>query len=442
MTQNTGPVPGASYAPPPTTPIEPRPPLRRVRTDRVLAGVAGGVARWLGIDPVIVRVVLVILAIFGGSGLLLYVLGWLFIPEEGDPSSEAEKLIERGRQPGSTTRTVLIVGGVVLGVIVLVNLLSFGPMNGVWGFGGGSSLLLLLIVGGLVLWLANRPASGTAAWTPPSVPSAPSASAPTDSTTPTAADHDAVALTSTTAADTVTAADAAGFAYGGYGGYPGYAAPVPTPTPPSAPRQRSYLGLATMSLALVTMGTLGALSMAGVANIPAVVVLSAGVGVLGLGLLVGTIVGRARWLIALALPLLMVTVLVALLPSNLRLGNGIGERVWTPTTPAAAAGPFRLGIGDAELDLTDVVFPAGSTATYPVSASVDVGELRVIAPEGVTVLVTATNGLGEITVEGLPRTSGQDRQIITELPGIVPESAPTIDLIVDVAVGNLEVSRA
>ena len=102
----------------------------------------------------------------------------------------------------------------------------------------------------------------------------------------------------------------------------------------------------------------------------------------------------------------------------------------------------QAGIGDAELDLTDVVFPAGSTATYPVSASVDVGELRVIAPEGVTVLVTATNGLGEITVEGLPRTSGQDRQIITELPGIVPESAPTIDLIVDVAVGNLEVSRA
>ena len=75
-------------------------------------------------------------------------------------------------------------------------------------------------------------------------------------------------------------------------------------------------------------------------------------------------------------------------------------------------------------------------------AFVDVGELRVIAPEGVTVLVTATNGLGEITVEGLPRTSGQDRQIITELPGIVPEPAPTIDLIVDVAVGNLEVSRA
>ena len=151
MTQNTGPVPGASYAPPPTTPIEPRPPLRRVRTDRVLAGGAGGVARWLGIDPVIVRVVLVILAIFGGSGLLLYVLGWLFIPEEGDPSSEAEKLIERGRQPGSTTRTVLIVGGVVLGVIVLVNLLSFGPMNGVWGFGGGSSRL------------PTRPASPTAA---------------------------------------------------------------------------------------------------------------------------------------------------------------------------------------------------------------------------------------------------------------------------------------
>jgi phage shock protein PspC (stress-responsive transcriptional regulator) len=107
--------------------MAPRPPLRRVRNDRVLAGVAGGFARWLGIDPVIVRVVLVVLALFGGSGLLLYLVGWLLIPEEGDPTSEAEKLIDRSRQPGSSTRTVLIVIGVVLGVILLVNLPPSGP---------------------------------------------------------------------------------------------------------------------------------------------------------------------------------------------------------------------------------------------------------------------------------------------------------------------------
>ena len=65
MTQNTE---FPAYVPPPPAP---RPPLRRSQSDRVLAGVAAGFARWLGIDPVIVRVVLVVLAVFGGSGLLL-----------------------------------------------------------------------------------------------------------------------------------------------------------------------------------------------------------------------------------------------------------------------------------------------------------------------------------------------------------------------------------
>jgi len=449
MTENSGPVPGSTDTPPPpyvTAPVAPRPPLRRVRNDRVLAGVAGGFARWLGIDPVIVRVVLVVLALFGGSGLLLYLVGWLLIPEEGDATSEAEKLIDRSRQPGSATRTVLIVIGVVLGVILLVNLLSVGPMHGFWGFGGGSSILLLLVVGGVVLWLVNRPPSGTATWTTTTAmqPTATSPQGPASPQTTAVAGFSGEATVDTAVIPTATppnAGDSTGFAYGGYGGYPGYQAPVPAPVPPRAPRPRSYLGLATMSLSLVTMGVLGWLSMAGVVSIPAVVVLAAGLAVLGLGLLVGTLFGRARWLIALALPLLLVTVLVALVPSNVHLGKGIGERNWQPTTTEQAAGPFELTVGDAVLDLTDLQLPAG-TAAIPVAASVGIGELRVVAPAGVHVNVTATNGLGEISVEGMPRVSGEDRSVVAELPGAVPESAPTIDLVVSVSLGNLEVSRA
>ena len=56
--------------------------LYRSRTDRVLFGVAGGMADWLDIDPSVVRLVWAILVLFGGAGLLLYIVAALVIPEE------------------------------------------------------------------------------------------------------------------------------------------------------------------------------------------------------------------------------------------------------------------------------------------------------------------------------------------------------------------------
>ena len=74
-----------SHRPSPRRPT-PRPPLRRSIADRKVAGVAGGLGRYFNVDPLIFRVVFVTLAIFGGSGLLLYAVGWLLVPEDGDKS--------------------------------------------------------------------------------------------------------------------------------------------------------------------------------------------------------------------------------------------------------------------------------------------------------------------------------------------------------------------
>jgi phage shock protein PspC (stress-responsive transcriptional regulator) len=74
--------------PSPTTAPASRPPLRRSLSDRKIAGVAGGLGRYFNIDPLIFRVVLVTLAVFGGSGLLLYAIGWLLVPEDGVNESE------------------------------------------------------------------------------------------------------------------------------------------------------------------------------------------------------------------------------------------------------------------------------------------------------------------------------------------------------------------
>ena len=56
--------------------------LYRSNTDKVIGGVSGGLADYLGIDVVIVRVLFVLLVLFGGSGVLVYIILWIAIPEQ------------------------------------------------------------------------------------------------------------------------------------------------------------------------------------------------------------------------------------------------------------------------------------------------------------------------------------------------------------------------
>ena len=57
--------------------------LQRSVDDRMVAGVAGGLGKYFGVDPVLVRVVFVITSLLGGGGLLVYLVLWIFVPEEG-----------------------------------------------------------------------------------------------------------------------------------------------------------------------------------------------------------------------------------------------------------------------------------------------------------------------------------------------------------------------
>lgn len=82
---------------------------RRSRGDRKVAGVAGGLGRAFGVDPVLIRVAFVVLAIFGGFGVLLYALGWLLLPADGDQVSAAEALLGRGHSSVSPALAVLLV---------------------------------------------------------------------------------------------------------------------------------------------------------------------------------------------------------------------------------------------------------------------------------------------------------------------------------------------
>jgi phage shock protein C len=56
--------------------------LYRSRTDRTVAGVCGGLAQYFGTDPTVIRVLFVVLAVLGGSGLVIYLAMWILVPME------------------------------------------------------------------------------------------------------------------------------------------------------------------------------------------------------------------------------------------------------------------------------------------------------------------------------------------------------------------------
>ncbi|WP_029137991.1 PspC domain-containing protein [Nakamurella lactea] len=126
-------------------PPEPRHPLHRFRRssrDRKIGGVAGGIGRALGVDPVLIRIAFVVLTIFGGAGVGIYALGWLLLPGDHDQASAGEALIGRGR---SSVPAPLAV------VLCLVVLGSFTST-----FTWGRHLLPIAIVAAIVFFVVGR----------------------------------------------------------------------------------------------------------------------------------------------------------------------------------------------------------------------------------------------------------------------------------------------
>ena len=78
--------------------INPSTHLYRTREGRLVAGVCSGIAGHFGIDPTLVRLAFAVFTIFGGAGILIYLIAWIVIPEEGgDGSSIAESFVSKRR---------------------------------------------------------------------------------------------------------------------------------------------------------------------------------------------------------------------------------------------------------------------------------------------------------------------------------------------------------
>jgi phage shock protein PspC (stress-responsive transcriptional regulator) len=137
---------------------------RRSSSDRVLLGVAGGLGRYFGIDPVIVRIGFALSIFFGGLGLLAYLLLAIFVPTDGDPD-RAQRFGGRLQGMGfwRALGLVAVAALALAGLFGLAGAAAFAVALG-WGV---PVAIAVIAIGGLLALAAFR---GGARWLiPPAV---------------------------------------------------------------------------------------------------------------------------------------------------------------------------------------------------------------------------------------------------------------------------------
>ena len=413
--------------------------LRRSRTDRHVAGVSGGLGRYAGIDPLIFRILFVVLTVFGGSGILLYALGWLLVPEEGETESEGQRLMN-GRSSRSKGSILALIVVVVAGVVAIG-----ATVNSGWGIGGLGVLAVIGLAAVLLLRNGHRypqqpagPVYGPV-YGPVPPPAEPGAYGQTTGTAYTApAPAPAAPQTASFAPQTATFAPQPAPATPPPA-RPTYPVWTPAPPPPSPPKERSVLGRVTLCTALIVVGLLVGWNAATDHDVTGRVVFAAALGVVGLGLVVGAFAGRARGLVVWGVLLTALASAAAVVP-DVPVNGGVGDRTWRPATVADLRSTYRLGIGDAELDLTRLDLTGADRQRVEVRQGV--GDLTIVIPADVVVLIDADVRGGDLQLPGQPDIDGTDLSERVMVPeGSSPRSAVLV-IDAELGLGSMEVRRA
>ncbi len=360
-TQQSPPSPPGS--PPPPGPDEDFDPQRlrtitdmqRSQDDRIVAGVCAGAARYLNVDPVIVRVLVAVLTIAGFAGVILYVAAWLLLPADDEHGRSIVagwfKLDDNEPQ----VRTIGLVAAAALAVLSLIG-------NSSWAWWGDAPWWIIpFALLFYVFWL--RPQRRREARMP-----SPSAY---DPATPEPTTVDAYSATVVDRAMQKKLAKA------------------------RAPRSPALL-LLTMSLTAIALAVVWIVDETR-RDVPATAYIAVALTVVGVGLLIGTLVGDGGPLIAIGVLLATALAIGSVFPTG-----RIGEQRPSPTTAADVEATYRHGIGELELDLTQVVDPerlAGRT----IALDAGIGDTRVILPDGLRVVVLTHVDAGATSVFGRSR---------------------------------------
>ncbi len=368
--------------------------LRRSVTDRHVAGVAGGLARHLDVDPIIVRVVLVVAVFFGGAGLLAYIGAWVLVPEEG---TDHQPL---GLDPRN--RSIALAGVGVLAVLCAV---------GDWA-GASWFSWPLAVLAAVVAWFLHRKGRSSQAdqYTAPSF----GATAPT-----------------TPAYGTDTAA-VPGYGDPIYSG-PGQWATYSRPSRPRNPRKRGpILFFFTLALIALAEGVLGVVDLAGAQVVDSAYPALA-LGTTALMLLVGAFWGRAGGLIALGLVGAIATV-----GATLSSAYPEDRFDYRPTSAAEVRDSYDLGGGELVLDLSGVSDVEALDGREVAIDGVG-GRVEVVVPDGVDVTVQTHAAGGDSRVFD-ERRDGLDVNLDGFHDG--GPDAPAMTITIDLLVGDVVVRDA
>jgi phage shock protein PspC (stress-responsive transcriptional regulator) len=337
--------------------------LRRVHEGRIGAGVAAGLGRYFGLDPVLFRVLFATAAFFGGAGVIAYLIAWAAIPDERTEHAAVDQWFDSLRQRRVPLWVVTIVGGFLLWSIAFS-----------WWAPGRFLPVLAVIV--LVLFFITRRESAPGAhdWSdpPPQAPAAPvdlRKHPQEEPTTPNSPARTAPTWV-TDGRSWFDDARAAG----------------------RARRRRAHpVRVATLSALVLAFTGLGIAD--AITGIAIQAYFWTGLVIVVVGLLAGLVLRRTPISLAvLALPLAVGA--IAFAGSSASFSDGIGQQEWTPT--GAPASDYRLAVGQGVLDLRSMATP-----TKPVHIDVTMGAGRtlIILPESMNAKVAAKVHFGHITAD-------------------------------------------
>jgi phage shock protein PspC (stress-responsive transcriptional regulator) len=336
--------------------------------------VASGLARYLGIEVAWVRIGFVVTALFGGAGVLLYLIGWLAIPEEGESESIAVDRAGGVQSAGSW---------IGIGLIVLAAMIIVGNTGLI---AGELMFAAVLVVAGVLLYRGDI--------------GAPKRSS--DSRLIESESVDLAAEPTTVAAPAVAVEPVLDSEEPTVTSYVAPPPPVPPPPPdpafqprPVQPRESSALGRLAMASLLIVLGVMGIGQSAGwfepnLRHYAAAVLV-----VIGTALVISSVFGRARWLIVLGIALAPILLAMGLL--KVPFEGGFGDPRHTPVNAAELNDEYRLIAGQMVLDLSSLELADGEIRE--VEASVVFGRLEVIVPADLGFDGVAKVDAGEIFID-------------------------------------------
>jgi phage shock protein PspC (stress-responsive transcriptional regulator) len=420
--------------------------LHRSRNNKVLGGVAGGLAETFGIDPTIARIILFVVAMSTGVGFLFYFGAWILLPQVNAEGVETKKAQRTGG------KHLLAIAFVAIGLISVINSIGINLSSDfLWP-------LTLIGLGSAVLFNNGRrpsstgsapaanvaspfaPPAGTGSFPNSSTAYVRSATNPTPTspfgfpnvgigTVPNAAEYSAVREQTTDQEAALAMARAEVDAMTAHEQFWPLTSPTDRFSPSGAATPRSFSTKETrkprhtmyarrsLGALLMFVGLVTALMYQNWVSFSSATLFASALIIVAIGLIAGSWFGRPMGFIFIGLCLTGLLMTASVFSDTW--GSGTGTRQFSPLSLNELQPSYKLSAGEIDLDLSKTPFTAARTN---IALNVGVGKIDVLLPRDVAVEVRAHTKGGSIvlfdkTIEGTDITT--TRRVPAAVPAAV-----------------------